>query len=182
MLKYLMRTQLDKFEREWGYDVSYMREMLDAGGVEAVTPMFGLQKIGNYRRDIPINVYFAASMAAARAGDCGPCIQLGVRMAERAGVDPHVIRAVLAGDRDALSDDVRLGFDLAQSTVARDPREGDALRAEIVKRWGKRALIALAYGIAAAGFYPAFKYALGYGHTCQRVTIGGIDIAVPAHA
>jgi hypothetical protein len=179
MLKYYAKTQLDKFEREWGYDVTYMREVLDEAGFGAIVPMMGMSKISNYRHDIPAAPYFAAAIAATRAGDCGPCVQLGVRMAERAGVPPTIIRAALSNDRAAMPEDVRLCYDLAQSTIARNPAEGDAIRAEILRRWGRRALVSLAYGIAAGGFYPAFKYALGHGHACQRVSVDGLELAVP---
>ena len=182
MLKQLAKSQLDKFEREWDYDVTYLREVLDAGGLDALSPMMGLEKIGKYQRDIPNAPYHAARITAALAGDCGPCAQLTVRMAERAGVGAEVIRAVLRDDRGAMPEDVRLCYDLAQATIARDPREGDTIRDEIRKRWGQRALISLAYAIAGAGFYPAFKYTLGHGHHCQRIEVKGMDIAVPAHA
>ena len=30
MIKWALRRAIDKFERDWKYDVSYMREMIDA--------------------------------------------------------------------------------------------------------------------------------------------------------
>ena len=106
MLKWFSKTWLDKFEREWGYDVDYMREVLDAGGFEALKPIMALQKVAAYRADCPRDALFAASLVAGRAGDCGPCLQLGVKMAERAGMPPEQIAAVLTQDRDAMSEDV----------------------------------------------------------------------------
>ena len=44
MLKWFFRKWLDTFEREWGYNVDYMREVLDAGGFEALKPIMALQR------------------------------------------------------------------------------------------------------------------------------------------
>jgi hypothetical protein len=62
--------------------------------------------------------------------------------------------------------------ELAKSTVARD-LSGEAARAEILRRWGRRALVSLAYGIITAQAYPASKYAIGYSHACARARVGG---------
>lgn len=178
MLKWFANQWLDKFEREWGYDVSYMREVLDAGGIEALKPIMALQKVAAYRGDCPRDALFAASLVAGRAGDCGPCLQLGVKMAERAGMPPEQIAAVLTQDRDAMSEDVRVAYDFARAALARDGWDIPA-REAVVRRFGKRALIAMSYGIAVAGFYPAFKYALGAAHACQRIRVGTSEV-VPA--
>jgi hypothetical protein len=86
-------------------------------------------------------------------------------MAQRAGVDRDLLRALADGDREALSEDARLGFDLARRTLNRDPG-GEDVRAEVLARWGRRGLAALAYGIVAGQGFPTLKYALGHGHAC----------------
>jgi len=52
--------------------------------------------LGQFRRDLPIEVWCAAGITAVRHEDRGPCTQLGVTIAERGGVRPEVLRAVLA--------------------------------------------------------------------------------------
>jgi hypothetical protein len=175
MLTWFAKRYLDKFERDWNYDVDFMRDVLAQGGLEALAPMNGLSKMQNYRRDVPLDVYFTAALLATRHGDCGPCLQLGVRMAQRAGVSPSAISAVLSGDRDAMSDSVRLGYDFARAVLSRDGRDG-AAREELRKRYGSRAIIALSYAIALGGFYPAFKYAFGVGHACQKIRVGDLEV------
>jgi AhpD family alkylhydroperoxidase len=178
MLKWFAGKWLDKFGREWGYDVSYMHDVLEAGGFEAIKPIMALQKVSAYRGDCPRDALFAASIVAARAGDCGPCLQLGVKMAERAGMAPEQIAAVLTQDRDAMSEDVRVAYDFARAAIARDGWDVPA-REAVVRRFGKRAMIAMSYGIAVAGFYPAFKYALGAAHACAQIKVGSAEV-VPA--
>src|SRR5262249_32537906 len=119
----------------------------------------------------------AATLTAAKAEDCGPCTQLGVTMAERAGVAPAVLRAVLLEDDRAMSADAVLGFRFARAVLAHGA-EADELRETIVPRRGKHALSSLAFGIAAVRVFPTVKYALGHGEACTRVTVGGSPVAV----
>jgi AhpD family alkylhydroperoxidase len=176
MLKWFAGKWLDKFGREWGYDVSYMHDVIDAGGFEAMKPMMALQKVAAYTGDCPRDALFAASIVAARAGDCGPCLQLCVKKAEREGMAPAQIAAVLTQDREAMTQDVSIAYDFARSAIARDGWDVPA-REAVVRRFGKRAMIAMSYAIAVAGFYPAFKYALGAAHACQRIKVGSTEVA-----
>jgi hypothetical protein len=93
-------------------------------------------------------------------------------MAERAGVNPEILRAVLADDAAAMPPDVELVWRFTRATLAHAPA-ADELRDEIVKRWGRRALISLTFAITAARIYPTIKYALGYGKACVRVVVAG---------
>ena len=72
-----------------------------------------------------------------------------------------------------MTDAAKLAFRFAKATLAHDPA-ADALREEIEQRWGKRALISLAFAITAGRVYPTVKYALGHGKACQRLTVGGV--------
>jgi hypothetical protein len=51
--------------------------------------------------------------------------------------------------------------------------EADDLREEVLRRFGKRGLVSLAFAMTAARLYPTVKYAMGHGHACMRLTIGG---------
>jgi hypothetical protein len=174
MVKWFVKKQLEKFGRRWGYDVSYMREIVDEAGVAAVMPMQALGKLGAYRK-APLDAYYGAALTAGKAADCGPCLQLGVSMAEASGVKPQTIRAILERDDAKLSKEAVLGVKLASATIARDG-SGEEARAEILKRWGRAGLVSLAYAIVAAQSYPTFKYAIGHGHACVRLRIAGETI------
>lgn len=175
MFRWLYTLWLNKFERDWDYDVSYMRTILEECGPAALAPMQSAAKISAYRRDVPPDVYSTAALLATRNGDCGPCLQLGVRMAQQAGVSNETIRAVLAGDRHAMPEAVQFAYDYTKGVLARDGWEV-AAREELRKRYGPRAIVSLSYAIAMGGFYPAFKYALGVGHACQRIRVGDVDV------
>lgn len=174
MLKWLVRKQLDKFQQKWNYDTGYVREVLDEAGVPAIVPLQALQKL-HYRKNVPLDTYYAAALTAGKDADCGPCLQLGVSMAEAAGVAPNVIRAIVQRDYEHLSKEALLGVELALSTIARDG-SGEEARQEILRKWGRAGLVSLAYAIVGAQAYPTFKYAIGHGHTCVRLCVGNENI------
>ncbi len=174
MMRWALRKGIDRFEREWGYDASYLRDIADASPRAAW--LFSLvTALGRFRQDIPVEAWCAAGITAVRHEDCGPCTQLTVTMAERAGVRPAVLRAVLADDAAAMPPDVALVWKFTRATLAHDPA-ADAYRQAIVTRFGRRALVSLAFAITAARLYPTVKYALGRGEACVRVIVGGTPV------
>ena len=90
-------------------------------------------------------------------------------------MSPAVLRAVLDENPDAMPSDVALVWRFTRATLAHDPT-ADAYREAIVKRWGPRALVSLAFAITAARIYPTVKYALGHGKACTRVVVGGTPV------
>jgi hypothetical protein len=171
MMKWALRRWIDKFERDWKYDGSYMRDMIDASP-RAAWLFSRAAALGQFRRDVPLEPWYAAGITAVRHEDCGPCTQLGVAMAERAGVNPAVLRAVLADKPEAMPPDVALAWKFTRATLAHDAA-ADEYREAIVKRWGRLGLISLAFAITASRIYPTVKYALGHGKACVGVVVGG---------
>jgi hypothetical protein len=176
MLKWLLKRRIAAFERTHGYDASYVHDMLDAD-LSAAIAFSKAAALGKYRKDVPKEAWYAAQLAGTMAEDCGPCTQLGITLAERDGVAAALLKAILAGDIRALPPDAALGLRFAQATLAHDPA-ADELRAEVLRRWGKRALVSLAFAVTAARIYPTAKYALGRGQACQRITVGGTTVPV----
>jgi hypothetical protein len=98
-------------------------------------------------------------------------------MAERSGVSAAVLRALVSDNPEAMPPDVRLVWNFTRATLAHDAA-ADEYRAAIVKKWGRSALISLAFAITAARIYPTVKYALGHGKACMRVVVGGAPVAL----
>jgi hypothetical protein len=171
MLRWLIRRWIAATERATGYDAGYVRDIL-AADMSGFVKFAMLNGMAQHRRDVPAGAWYAAKLAATLAEDCGPCTQLVVTLAEREGLAPAAIAAMVAGDTRALPDDDALGLRFAQAVLAHDP-VADALRVEIVARWGARGLISLAFAIASARLFPTVKYALGHGQACRRITVGG---------
>jgi len=158
MIKWLLRRRLAAFERAWNYDASYMHEVLDADP-SALMAFSKVASLGRYHKDAPLAAYHAVRIVGTMAEDCGPCTQLTVDMAVRAGVDPAVLRAVVSREFSAMPADVSLAVRFAEASLRHAP-EADDLRKEVVRRWGKRALISLAFAITGARIFPTVKYAL----------------------
>jgi hypothetical protein len=174
MIKWLLRRAVGKFERDYDYDAGYLHDMIDASP-RAAWLFSRATAIGRFRRDVPLDAWFAAGITGVRHEDCGPCTQLAVTMAERAGVRPDVLRALLSDTPDAMPPDVALVWRFTRATLEHDPAADD-YREVIVERWGRTALVSLALAITAARLYPTAKYALGHGKACMRVVVGGTPL------
>jgi hypothetical protein len=176
MLRWMIRRRLAVFERTYGYDASYLREIL-ATDLGAFLRLARAGGIGSYRKDVPLATYHATKITGAMTADCGPCTQLVVGMALHDGVAAPVIASIIACNDAAMADEVVLGVRFARAVLARDP-EADVSRDEILRRWGPRAVVSLAFALVASQQYPTLKYALGYGKACTRVVVAG-EVVTP---
>lgn len=176
MIRWALHKGISRFERQWDYDASYMHDLADVSP-KAAWLFNRAVALGRFRQGVPIEAFCAAGITAVRSEDCGPCTQISVTMAERAGVNPAVLRAVLADDERAMPPDVALAWKFTRATLAHDP-SADAYRETIVQRWGRRGLVSLAFAITAARIYPTVKYALGHGKACMRVVVAGTPVAM----
>jgi hypothetical protein len=129
-------------------------------------------EMAQYVGGLPKDAWFAARLVGVLWEDCGPCTQLLVKMAEAAGVSDDVIRNVVAGDLERLPEPTAVVARFALSTLQRSA-QADSLRERVLALYGKRGLVAIALGITASRLYPTVKFALGFGHTCTRVEVGG---------
>jgi hypothetical protein len=180
MLKWLIKNRLKSFQAHYDYDMSYALELTDHDP-SAMLALAKVQKLTRYCKDVPKDVYWAAKVVATLSEDCGPCTQLVVKMALEQRVAADVLAAVIRGDDAALPEPVLVGVRFARASLAHDVAADDA-RDEIVKRWGGRALVSLAFALVTARIYPTLKYALGHGKTCTRVVVDGLPVAVQARA
>ena len=176
MLRWLFRRTVSAFERQWSYDASYLREIIDVSP-HAAWRFLSAARLGSYCRDVPIDAWVAAGITAVRSEDCGPCTQLATAMAERRGVAPEVLRAILKDDVAAMPADVALAWRFTKAILAHDPAADD-YRAVILERWGPRAVVTLAFAITTARIYPTVKYAMGHGKTCTRIVVAGAPVAI----
>jgi hypothetical protein len=171
MLRAIFSRYLSGMEKTWNYDASYMREVL------ATSPWtflkFAVVTTMVPRRDAPAEALAAAGLVGTLTEDCGPCTQISLDMAAKGGVKPETLRAILAGDEAAMGQNAGLAYRFAKASLERRLEEADALRDEVVRRWGQKGLVAVALALTTARMYPTLKYALGHGKACSRVTVAG---------
>ena len=67
MIKWALRRAIDKFERGYNYDASYMRDMIDASP-RAAWLFSRVTALGRFRRDVPIEAWCAAGLTAGKSG------------------------------------------------------------------------------------------------------------------
>jgi len=176
MLKSLLHNRVRPMERHYGYDATYIHEMIDASPVAAIKFVMA-QMISNHREDVPKDAWYAAKLAAALSEDCGPCTQLCVNMATEAGVEPAKIAHLLRGDIEAAGPDAALGFRYGIA-VATNSDEAMSLVERARARYGERGLVSLALVVTSARMYPALKRGLGHGMMCSKITVSDEAILV----
>jgi hypothetical protein len=180
MMKWLIRKRLTAFEKKYGYDATYMKHVLDTD-FRAFMRFARAATAVKHRKDTPIDLYCATSITGLMVADCGPCTQLAVLMALEEGVPAATIAKIVRGNEDEMTEPTRLGARFARAVLARSPA-ADELRAEIEKKYGPRAVITLGLALVGSQLYPTFKYAIGYGHACQRIEVGNQVITPKLHA
>ena len=169
MIKAFLHRSVAKLERGFGYDATYLHEVIDVSTPAFVK--FGLfQIMSNHRDGAPADAYCAARIAATLSEDCGPCAQLTVDMALQAGVNPQSIAALLRGDLEQAGKDAELGFRYGIA-VSQNTPAAVALAEEVETRYGKRALVSMAYAVACSRVYPALKRGLGHGAACSKISV-----------
>jgi hypothetical protein len=173
MLRWILSRQIDAFERRWRYDGAYMRELLAASPWSLVKFLVVAGMVD--RRAAPAAALAGAGIAGTLHEDCGPCTQISVDMAAAGGVEPAVLRGVLAGDEAAMGAEAALGYAFAMAVLAHDLETADRRREEILSRWGPRGLAAISLSVTTARLYPTLKYALGHGRTCSKVVVAGAE-------
>ena len=174
MLRRTIQAQLGRMERKLGYDLGYVRYIVDSD-VHAFLRLARIRGMTEYCRDVALEIRYAARIVGTLAEDCGPCTQLGVTKAEQDGVSPDVLRAILRGDDAALPSDVRLCVQFSRAVLARDP-SADVLREAVLARWGRRGLVTIAFALTSARIFPTLKGALGYAASCARVEVAGSPV------
>lgn len=168
----LIQRQLNAFEQQYQYDMGYTRQIL-ASGLKNFRAFSGVFKLASQREAVPFAPWLAAKWVATHSEDCGPCQQLLIDMGLQEGVPTQVIRAMTEGDLNTMPADVALVYQWASSVIRpAHVDDADALREQVLAKWGERGLVSLALAMAGARSFPMIKRALGHQKSCQRLSIG----------
>ena len=167
MITRILKRQVTGFGNRYGYDVSYLRELVDTDRSGAVKTLL-LGPFTRHRFGLPAAPYFAAKIVATRRADCGACLKLAIDMAAEAGVPLAAIRQLLLGSGEEAPPEMQLAARYAHAVLDNDPALPEAIEA-CARRWGKRGLAGLAAAVTAGQLYPVFKRGLGHGTSCTPV-------------
>lgn len=178
MIKWMLRRGARALGRAYDYDVSYMLDVIHTSSAAGLR-LSAFPLISQYRGPKAAQpVWVGALFASTLEGDCGPCAQLIVDMAVKAGTDAGLLKHCFDGDPH-LAGDVGLGFRFAMAAIRGD-LEADELKARIQGRYGDEAVIAAAFAAGSGRFYPVLKRGLGYGQTCTQLMFDDASRPEPA--
>ena len=159
--------KIAQFERHYDYDASYLRAILNTSP-KAFVAYQGFSQMGNYRGKLPAVEYFVAAIATLLTEDCGPCIQLNIKMAKEAGVSSEIINGVLNLPNCQLPphlDDLRR-YAIGVATNDTEKSLLDSVR----NHYSEVDMVEIAFSIASVRVYPCLKRALGFiGESCQNI-------------
>ncbi|MDE0023182.1 MAG: hypothetical protein OXP69_02090, partial [Spirochaetaceae bacterium] len=163
----ILKKQVAGFGDRYGYDVSYLHDLVDTDRTGAVK-MLLVGPFTRHRFGLPAAPYFAAKIIATRRADCGACLKLAIDMAAEAGVPLAAIRQLLLGSGEEAPPEMQLAARYAHAALDNDPALPAAIEA-CTRRWGKRGLAGLAAAVTARQLYPVFKRGLGHTTSCTPV-------------
>jgi alkylhydroperoxidase family enzyme len=172
MLRWLIHRRLRAEEKKLGESVDYLHHVADVSPA-AFLRFASILPFASSRKVLPKDAWFAAQIVALQQEDCGPCLQITLNLARKAGVNADLLRAVLDGNCLELPPDIVAVLQFARSVTA-DAGHGsdvDALREVLRARYGERGLIELSYAIASSQIPPTVKRCLGYAKSCSIVPV-----------
>lgn len=158
-----VRAELRAFGEHYDYDASYLERLMDAAP-GAFARFAAAMAMARPHEVLPADAASVAKAAVLLHDDCGPCLQLGLRMAVEAGVGRDVLNAALHSPAK-LPQPLRDVYDHARQVVGGengDPERIERLRAAL----GTQGFAELAVAIVGARIYPTLKHALGEGAAC----------------
>lgn len=165
MMRSYMKRKIEGIETHYGYDASYMHEIVETDASAGFKLMLALGFL-NHDFGLPAEIAFAAGVRSTMRADCGPCLKLGVDKAREAGIAPERLLPALGhGEADA---DTALVVAFADAVVDNAP-ELVELAAAVRERFGASGHVGLAVAVLAGQFYPMLKRGLGHGAACAPV-------------
>ncbi len=169
LFKKLLHRMVGKFDAMTGVTSAHMHFIVDAS-VGAFVDLMMFMRLLKHREALPSDAAHLARILSTVGVDCGTCVQVNVNLALREGMRPEWITAALEHRPEALPPELREIYEFT-GHILQHTYEEDALRASIVKRYGERGLIDLAYAIASAQVFPLTKQVLGFAKSCSKVEV-----------
>jgi alkylhydroperoxidase family enzyme len=168
LMSWFLFRWIDSFEKRTHVSAEYARWMANVSP-RAFWKFGKLGQLAQYRRALPADASAVAHLIAARAQDCGPCVQIGVNLSLQDGVSRDVLRAVVDREPDRLPPKLADVHHFAESVVSGE--EDDILRQRVREHYGDEALIEMGLAMAVGQTFPVVKRAIGYAKSCSLMKI-----------
>lgn len=154
MIRRILHRAVDRQAATFGVPLDHLHCLAETSA-SAFLKLLLMGPLASHRRRLPLALLHAARLAATRTAGCEDCHRIAQWYARRD-----------LGTSDSLTEEtpaarnLRLEVEAFATKVAaggRDPTRHAALEAQL----GRAAMVEMAIVIACAGFFPAFKRALG---------------------
>lgn len=165
MLRRLIHRLLDRQEQALGQSMDWLRDLYDVSP-RAFWRFSRLRGLLTHREVLPARAWAVAHLEAARSEDCGPCLQIGVGLAQRAGLTTAEIAAVLAARDADLDGQLALVRQFVAAVCRLDP-EAEDLRPPLRQHFGRQGEVDIALAIVAGRAIPILKRGLGHAVSCS---------------
>ncbi len=165
---WIERTLIDQMEAATGWNADYLRD-LERASPASIWKFLMIQPLTRHRRHVEKEVLHVARLAATRAEDCGPCLQICVNLALQDGVAQDLLRTALDAP-DMLEPDLAIAYRYGMLVASNDPDAGDGVDAART-RFGDAGLADLALAVAMVRVFPTLKRGLGHGQSCALVQV-----------
>ncbi|HSI62082.1 MAG TPA: hypothetical protein VLE43_03160 [Candidatus Saccharimonadia bacterium] len=160
------REGLRAFGQHYDYDVSYLEALMEASP-GAFLAFEGAMNTGRYQKAAPTELLVIAKITALRTEDCGPCTELGIKMAREKGVSDAVLHGALHGGKGLSPEHLEI-HQYAHAVTTNEEMDPDLLP-RLEARWGREVMAEIGLAIVGARIYPTMKRALGYAKSCSLI-------------
>lgn len=158
------RATLEQFGEHFDYDIGYIIQLLD-DSPEAYQTFAAAQAMPNFHKVLPLDVFFVAKTAVMKTEDCGPCMNLSLKMGAEQGIDRELLKAVVM-DPQSLPPHLRDIHDHAVAVIRNENDDADRME-RIRNHYGIEAFAELAVVIVGCRIYPTLKRAMGMANFCE---------------
>lgn len=169
MIKWLIRREISKFERQTGQSAQWLHEIAIVSNWAALKVALFLP-LSRHNDLAPAEFVHVARIAATRQEDCGPCLQIAVDFALAAGIARDIVAAAAAGDLQSLP--APLADICCYSDAVSAPGQVETqLYEKLCQQYGSAVMTEIALAVASVRFFPMVKRALGHAQSCQQVQL-----------
>ncbi|MBA2115988.1 hypothetical protein [Bremerella alba] len=158
------KESLEQFGQHFDYDNGYLIQLLE-DSPEAFETFAAAQAMPNFHKVLPLEAFYVAKVAVMKTEDCGPCMNLSLKMGAEQGVDRELLKAIVQAPQ-SLPQPLRDVHDHAMAVIQNENDDADRME-RIRNHYGIEAFAELAVVIVGCRIYPTLKRAMGMANHCE---------------
>ncbi len=158
------KANLQQFGQHYDYDTGYLQQLLE-DSPHAYQAFAAAQAMPNLHNVLPRDAFFVAKTAVMKTEDCGPCLNLSLKMGAEQGVDRELLKKVVT-EPHSLPPHLRDIYDHAVAVIRNENDDADRME-RIRNHYGIEAFAELAVVIVGCRIYPTLKRAMGMANHCE---------------